>query len=125
MTTLNPTPFKAQLLEQRASLVAQLVTLRGGSIGRAQASAEHFGQREDSTAQTTTERELEFALDDRESRELATVNAALQRIEDGNYGQCLACGIDIPPARLQVAPEAERCIACQEKSEHPEHPERR
>ncbi|OGB31150.1 MAG: conjugal transfer protein TraR [Burkholderiales bacterium RIFCSPLOWO2_12_FULL_61_40] len=117
MTPLDTTAFKAILLQQRASFLAQLASLRGGVMGRVEASADHFGQHEDSTAQTATERELEFALDDHESKELAAVDAALQRIEDGTYGQCTACGITIPLARLQAAPEAERCIACQQKAE--------
>lgn len=111
-------PFKKQLLEQRAALLAQIATLRGGSIGRAEASAEHFGRPEDPRAQVDTERELEFALDARESAELDAVDAALKRIEDGVYGQCTACGVDIPAPRLHAAPEAERCIDCQDKSEH-------
>lgn len=118
MTSLDTTPFKAKLLQQQASLLAQLATLRGGSIGRAEASAAHFGQHEDSTAQSATERELEYALDDHETRELAAVGAALRRIEDGTYGQCTDCGINIPPARLHAAPEAARCIDCQQKAEH-------
>ena len=117
MTPLDTTAFQAKLLQQRASLAAQLSALRGGPIGRVEASADHFGRHEDSTAQTATERELEFALDDHETKELAAVDAALQRIEDGSYGQCTACGVTIPRARLQAAPEAERCIACQEKAE--------
>ena len=53
--------------------------------------------------------------------ELAAVDAALKRIEDGVYGQCTECGAEIPGARLHAAPEAERCIDCQEKSEHSHH----
>lgn len=45
---------------------------------------------------------------------------ALRRIESGTYGLCVDCGKRIPPARLQVKPEATRCIACQE--EHEETP---
>lgn len=112
------TPFKKQLLDQREFLLAQIATLRGGSVGRAEASAEHFGRPEDSRAQVATERELEFALDARESAELDAVDAALKRIEAGVYGQCTACGVDIPAPRLHAAPEAERCIDCQDKSEH-------
>ena len=55
--------FKKQLLAQRASLQIQIASLRGGIISRAQASADHFGQPEDSRAQMVTERDLEFALD--------------------------------------------------------------
>lgn len=117
MRTELSLPFKQQLLAQRASLLEQLANLRGGKIGRAEASANHFGQAEDATAQVSTERELEFALDARESDELSMVEAALQRIEAGTYGLCLDCGAEIPPARLHAAPEAARCIACQERAE--------
>lgn len=110
-------PLQAQLLAQRDSLLRQLAQLRGGDVGRVEASAEHFGQSEDSTAQVTTERELELALDDRETAELREVNLALQRIEAGTYGECTDCGADIPAPRLHAAPEAARCIGCQEKLE--------
>ncbi len=110
-------PFKVQLLAQRASLLDQLATLRGGNVGRVEASAAHFGQTEDSTAQVTTAREIEFALDDRETAELSMVDAALRRIEAGVYGLCIDCGVEIPAARLHAAPEAMRCISCQEKVE--------
>jgi DnaK suppressor protein len=117
MSTLNTTPYQTQLLAQRASLLEQLNTLRGGSVGRAEASAEHFGRPEDSDAQVNTARDLEFALDERETAELRLVDAALARIEAGTYGQCVDCGVEIPAARLQAAPHAARCIACQEKTE--------
>jgi DnaK suppressor protein len=117
MTTRSINPFKERLLTQKTGLQEQLKTLRGGDVGRAEASAEHFGGHPDSTAQTNTARELEFALDARENEELNQVEAALRRIEDGSYGQCTDCGVEIPSARLHAAPEASRCIACQEKVE--------
>jgi DnaK suppressor protein len=112
------TPFRAKLLEQRATLTAQLATLRGGPVGRVEASAEHFAGHEDSSAQMASARDLELALDAHETAEIAAVDEALTRIEQGTYGECTDCGIDIPVARLQVAPEAPRCIHCQEKAEH-------
>lgn len=117
MTQEHNAVFKEQLLAQRSSLLAQLSDLRGGTVGRAEASAEHFAEKEDSTAQLNTARELEFALDARDSEELDRVDAALRRIEDGSYGLCVDCGVEIPPARLHAAPDALRCIACQEKLE--------
>ena len=117
MSTLNTTPFQMQLLALRTSLLEQLANLRGGTVGRAEASAEHFGRPEDSDAQVNTARDLEFALDERETAELRLVDAALARIEAGTYGQCVDCGVEIPAARLQAAPHAARCIACQEKTE--------
>jgi DnaK suppressor protein len=119
MTTPFTAPYLEQLLARRTSLLEQLASLRGGTVGRAEASAEHFGRPEDSTAQDRTARDLEFALDARESAELDEVDAAMRRIEDGTYGQCIDCGVQIPVARLQATPEASRCIACQEKAEKP------
>jgi DnaK suppressor protein len=117
MTTQLTAPFLKQLQEQRASLLEQLRDLRGGAVGRAEASAEHFSQAEDSQAQLNTARDLEFALDERETAELRLIDAALARIEAGTYGQCIDCGVSIPAARLHAAPEAARCISCQEKVE--------
>ena len=111
-------PFKQQLLAQRADLLAQLASLRGGNVGRVEASAAHFGEREpDSRAQTETERELEFTLDARESAELDAIDAALARIASGTYGVCTDCGVDIPAPRLHAAPETPRCVSCQAKAE--------
>jgi DnaK suppressor protein len=113
--------FKQQLLARRAELQAQISALRGGNVGRVEASAAHFGDREpDSRAQTETERELEFTLDARESAELDAVDAALQRIASGTYGVCIDCGGGIAAPRLHAAPETLRCVGCQAQFE--QHP---
>jgi DnaK suppressor protein len=119
MTPEQALPYRRQLLEMRAALLEQMHQQRGGAIGRAEAAADHFERREDSSAQVATERELEFAIGERELDELAMIDAALARIEAGSYGECIACGTDIPAKRLQASPEASRCIPCQEKAEHP------
>lgn len=106
-----------QLLDLRASLLAQISAQRGGTVSRADAAADHFGRPEDSRAQVATERELEFALGERETAELAAIAAALERLAAGSYGQCTDCGVTIPAARLQASPEAQRCIPCQEQAE--------
>ena len=115
--TLQTTLFKAELLARHATLQAQLAVLRGGPVGRAEASASHFANSEESPAQASTERDLELALDAHESAELAAVNAALQRIELGTYGHCVDCGESIAEARLKATPDAARCIGCQQASE--------
>lgn len=117
MTPHDLAHFKQTLLQQRAALQEQLIQLRGGATGRAEASAAHFGEHEDSQAQTATARDLEFALDAHESEELDAIEAALTRLAEGTYGSCMDCSAAIPLARLQAAPKALRCIACQEKFE--------
>ena len=117
MKHLDTTEFKTALLQQRSSLVAQLNTLRGGAVGRAQASSEHFATRDDTPAAANSARDLEFAMDAHDTSEIAAVDAALQRIADGSYGECVDCGAHIAEALLRAAPEASRCIHCQEKAE--------
>lgn len=117
MTPEQANPYRQQLLVMRSFLLEQMSAQRGGELDRAQAAADHFERRQDSSAQVATERELEFAIGEREIGELAMIDAALARIEAGTYGECTDCGIDIPAPRLQASPEAPRCIHCQEKAE--------
>ena len=45
------------------------------------------------------------------------VEAALSRIEEDEYGECLGCGEEIDPRRLEAHPEAPFCIECQGRRE--------
>ena len=45
-------------------------------------------------------------------RELAEIDAALTRIQEGCYGTCLACGGPMGLQRLRAIPEARYCMAC-------------
>ena len=40
------------------------------------------------------------------------IDGALARLESGEYGECMNCGEDIAPARLEFDPAATVCIAC-------------
>ena len=53
----------------------------------------------------------------RDLEELRDIDAALQRMDKGEYGQCEQCGADIDYARLEVQPTATRCVACQAQYE--------
>ena len=49
------------------------------------------------------------------ARDLQRIEAALQRIAEGEYGSCAQCGGEIAEKRLQVDPMANLCIACAEQ----------
>jgi len=117
MTPEQATPYRQQLIGMRTAILSQMSEQRGGVLGRAETAADHFERREDSSAQVATERELEFAIGEREAGELAMIDAALARIQAGHYGECLDCANRIPEARLKASPEASRCLACQKKLE--------
>jgi DnaK suppressor protein len=40
------------------------------------------------------------------------IRAALERIADGSYGECVDCAEPIPVARLDLDPTAPRCVSC-------------
>lgn len=61
--------------------------------------------------------EVRRSEQERDAAELRDIEAALQRIDDGHYGQCIDCGTGITLARLQAQPAALRCIRCQEALE--------
>jgi DnaK suppressor protein len=56
-------------------------------------------------------------LAETESRELAQIEIALERIRRGKYGECRGCGEEIPVARLQALPYAARCVKCEREAE--------
>jgi RNA polymerase-binding transcription factor DksA len=45
-------------------------------------------------------------------KEMASVRAALGRLDQGHYGECLSCGEPISAARLALMPTATLCADC-------------
>lgn len=56
--------------------------------------------------------EIQAALLQRQNRQLAEVEAALERLERGEYGFCQDCAAPIGLARLKALPFASRCARC-------------
>jgi DnaK suppressor protein len=61
--------------------------------------------------------EISSQLAEVESRELARIENALERMRRGQYGVCEGCGANIPMARLNALPYATSCIKCQREAE--------
>ena len=61
--------------------------------------------------------EIHSRLAEAESRELAEIEDALERIRQGTYGHCARCAGKISAARLKAIPYATLCIDCRRKSE--------
>jgi RNA polymerase-binding protein DksA len=68
-----------------------------------------------SMAISSSEVDLSEAL--RDIEEWRGLRRAIRRIEEGAYGICSDCGLEIPFSRLQVQPFASRCIECQSRNE--------
>ncbi len=61
--------------------------------------------------------EISSQLAEVESRELAQIENALERMRNGTYGICEVTGKPIPLARLQALPYAIMCIEAQREAE--------
>ena len=69
------------------------------------------------SATETVDREIEQTLEDNAEHLLASIDAALGRIEDGSYGRCDRCGEAIADERLEALPYATKCIECKRLEE--------
>jgi len=65
-------------------------------------------------------REFLLSLSDLDRRQLLLVDEALVRVKQGSYGECLMCGDQINPKRLQAIPWARYCVKCQQLAEREE-----
>ena len=67
----------------------------------------------------SSEVNLQFTgrLREREQGLLSKIETALEKIENGTYGECLMCGEEIGAARLKARPVAELCIECKGEQE--------
>ena len=62
-------------------------------------------------------KEFLFHQSDENRRLLQLVNEALNRMQEGTFGLCVACGKEVQPKRLEAVPWARHCIECQEKQD--------
>ncbi len=68
-------------------------------------------------ASSSYQKEFLFHQSSSERQTLQMVEAALNRIREGTFGECISCGNEINPKRLEAVPWTRYCIACQEKLE--------
>lgn len=68
--------------------------------------------------------EVDFALMQMKSDTLLKIDEAIKRLDNGSYGVCPDCGVEISEARLTALPFASRCRACQQHEEELTAPER-
>jgi DnaK suppressor protein len=68
-------------------------------------------------ASSSYTKEFLFSQSNNERQLLQMVESALARIREGSFGECISCGREINPKRLEAVPWTRHCIECQEKLE--------
>ena len=81
-----------------------------------------YDQHQADVGTETFEREKDMAILERVEAELADVEHALRRLDDGTYGICEACGAPIPDDRLEAVPAARFCLKDQAAAEGSDAP---
>ena len=73
-----------------------------------------YGKDEGDRANTSLAREIDLGQKSRDRALLSAVDAALKRIAEARFGQCLNCEQEINTKRLEAIPWVRYCITCQE-----------
>jgi DnaK suppressor protein len=67
--------------------------------------------------QESVRREIGYATRELLVERVHRLQAALDRLHEGEYGTCVECGETIAPARLRALPEVQTCVRCQDRLE--------
>ncbi|RJG42076.1 RNA polymerase-binding protein DksA [Motilimonas pumila] len=86
------------------------------TVGHMKDEAANFPDPVDRAAQEE-EFSLELRARDRERKLIKKIEKTLQKIEDGDFGYCDSCGIEIGIRRLEARPTADLCIDCKTLAE--------
>jgi DnaK suppressor protein len=114
--------YRKLLLEERERLTIAVERLRDDNSSSiedelGEVSAAGVDNHMADTASATYERELDAGLEEGAQHTLDEVEAALARVDAGNYGVCEVCGKPVGADRLSAIPWARLCIDDQRRAE--------
>ncbi len=110
--TTNFSILRSRLESERRRLTEELEQLQASATPKDERrEGSPFGKREEEATETL-ELEKRIVLEKRIREQLAGVEHALHKFEEGTYGLCDNCGQPIDPARLEALPEASLCMKC-------------
>ena len=101
--------LREELLRERARLER---TMKSTAEGARPVEADQSTMGRLSRMDALQQQSLVADLHSREQARHAQITDALERIDQGTYGICAACGNPIPYGRLLVFPEARMCASC-------------
>ncbi len=103
----NRDTYRASLLEKRVSVLSGLGA-KFDTLARMGRVAE------DDQAQISHDEFVSLRMNGLDYRQLRLVEEALDRLDAGDYGVCLACDEPIAEKRLRALPWARYCVTCQD-----------
>jgi DnaK suppressor protein len=112
---------REHLLDEKQRLDSEL---------RSELEAEREGTKDEGMdtydlASEERDREINFILSDRERVKSKSIEDAVSRLDDGSYGICESCGLEIGEERLEALPFTRLCRDCQQDQEREARTQRR
>lgn len=101
-----------EISDRKATLIARQTELNTRLHGIDDELESHNSRDWEDLAQEREEDEVLEGIGLSGLEELRAITAALERMDDGDYGICVACGADIWPERLDVLPYTPLCRTC-------------
>ncbi|HYH41697.1 MAG TPA: TraR/DksA C4-type zinc finger protein [Burkholderiales bacterium] len=113
LTSKQTQKLKQAMLERQRLLTTEVADQR--SQAAADGNDDSMGGVGDAGDESVVRMMTDLHLQEagRDLEELRDIDGALQRIEAGEYGDCIECGNEISYARLEAQPTAIRCVECQ------------
>jgi DnaK suppressor protein len=110
---MSRTEARDVLLSKRAEIVAKVDQL--GAHDPAEVANLGFGKRIGDATAYAVERMTDAYQARTIYASVAAIDQALERIDAGTYGRCVACATAIPAERLEAVPWAALCVPCSAK----------
>lgn len=116
---MDPEEARQRLSDERERLTQVKTEMASASENERESTSELSGM-DQHPADVGTElfdRERDLGILEAVEGELAEVERALTRIDEGTYGTCEACGKEIGDDRLEAQPYARLCVEDQQQAE--------
>jgi DnaK suppressor protein len=112
-SAIDPQHFEEKLLQQQADLQRAMVS----AVEQGRETTADETQDVADQAVASYQKELLFTQGTNGHVQITRIKAALDRLSDGTFGECLNCSKTIGIKRLEALPWTPYCIDCQEKIE--------
>lgn len=116
-TAMQIAEIRATLQSDAERLQAEIASAESEISQLLREGGEGAGHDQADVGSSTFERDQEMTMARNARENLSLVEAALTRIDKGNYGVCASCGQPIGKARLLAFPRATLCMECKQRQE--------
>lgn len=105
------------LLRKRQEILKEIEGSLGQSLTEDQQRRLESARDVGDQALMDLDRELGISLMEMRNRRRQAIDEALTRLNEGTYGICAECGVEISERRLEAVPFAKLCVECQAREE--------